>query len=226
MKLIIFDVDGTLIDSQETIFRVFEKVLQLHKLSVPDKSIILSSVGLSLPEAVRSIYPNLSDKSILKLTKSLKDAFVEIRNTSDGLELSKPFPNTLITLETLKKRSDLMLSIATGKPLADLNCDLRSHKLLSYFGNLQTSDNHPSKPDPSMLRAALADTGVPFSSAVMVGDTTFDITMAKSLNIKTIGVTWGYHSATSLIEAGADFLVSAMSELELTIDKAFRRDIK
>ena len=81
------------------------------------------------------------------------------------------------------------------------------------FVTRQTADTHPSKPHPSMLLAALAETGVEAGQAVMIGDTTYDMEMGQAAGFITIGVTWGYHTSADLRDAGADVLIDDFAAL-------------
>lgn len=93
--------------------------------------------------------------------------------------------------------------MATGKSRRGLDLVLAHHDLARYFVSLQTADDHPSKPDPAMLRQAMADAGAAPGDSCMVGDTTFDIVMARNAGITGIGVAYGYHAPAELSAAGA-----------------------
>ena len=157
----------------------------------------------------------------LSIAQSYKDAFIRLRASKTDCLLTSLFPGVLETLKILASYSDFQLAIATGKSKSGVDNDLKIHNILSFFHNIQTSDDHPSKPDPSMLISLLAETGIPVSSTIMIGDTSFDMKMAKSINVMTIGVSWGYHSVEELVNSGADFIIDSMYELEKTLNLAF-----
>jgi phosphoglycolate phosphatase len=121
-----------------------------------------------------------------------------------GVAQSSPlYPGALETLCTLHAVPETLLGVATGKSARGLDKLLDGHDLRSFFVTRQVADHHPSKPHPSMLRAALAETGVAPENAVMVGDTSFDMEMARAAGIPGIGVSWGYHKPEALRAATA-----------------------
>jgi phosphoglycolate phosphatase len=96
-----------------------------------------------------------------------------------------------------------LLAVATGKSDRGLHAVLDQHGLRHRFVSLQTADRHPSKPHPAMIEAVLADSGAARGHAVMIGDTSFDMAMARAAGVRPLGVAWGYHPAEDLVEAGA-----------------------
>ena len=88
------------------------------------------------------------------------------------------------------------------------------HGVIDLFVTLQTADRHPSKPHPAMLEAAMAEAGATPAATVMIGDTTYDIEMARTAGVRALGVGWGYHAADELIAAGADAVATTAAELE------------
>ncbi|MEM6828219.1 MAG: HAD-IA family hydrolase, partial [Pseudomonadota bacterium] len=105
------------------------------------------------------------------------------------------------------------LAVATGKSDRGLEACLAAHGLADLFVSLQTADRHPSKPHPAMLQAALFEGAAQPSEAVMIGDTTFDIDMARAAGVAAIGVAWGYHAPEELSEAGAGHVARDVAEL-------------
>ncbi len=94
---------------------------------------------------------------------------------------------------------------------------------MAYFTTLQTADLHPSKPHPSMLLSALAETGVAAGQGVMIGDTAFDMAMGRAAGLATIGVAWGYHPRARLVEAGADVVIDDFDALDAALDLLWAR---
>src|SRR5690606_31267228 len=129
------------------------------------------------------------------------------------------FPGARAALDALGARNDILLGIATGKSRRGLAHVLFSHDLEGRFATCQVADDHPSKPHPSMIAAALAATGVAARDAVMLGDTTYDVAMARAAGVAAIGVSWGYHPAAALHEAGAMRILSHFAELPDAIDQ-------
>ena len=112
-----------------------------------------------------------------------------------------------------------MLGIATGKSRRGVDAIFERLGLHPYFVTIQTADGHPSKPHPSMIRAAIHETGAAAESTVMIGDTVFDIEMAKNAEVAGVGVTWGYHPVDQLKLAGAHEIVTGYADLLPAIDR-------
>jgi phosphoglycolate phosphatase len=124
------------------------------------------------------------------------------------------YPGARAAVERLAAEPGTLLGIATGKARRGLDHLLLAHDLGRYFATAQTADRHPSKPDPSMLLAALAETGAGAGEAVMIGDTAFDVAMGRAAGMATIGVAWGYHPRERLRDAGADMIVESFDALD------------
>jgi phosphoglycolate phosphatase len=212
LRLVIFDVDGTLVDSQAHIMASMEGAFAAHGLAVPGRSEVLSIVGLSLPQAFARLVPERADLWD-GLTEAYKDTFAELRMSGDAAALSPLFPGADAVLSTLAARDDLLLGIATGKSKRGLDHLIELHGWERVFQTVQVADFHPSKPHPAMVEACLAETGVEPGAAVMVGDTSFDIEMARAARVAALGVDWGYHPAEDLTRAGAARVLAAFADL-------------
>jgi phosphoglycolate phosphatase len=105
------------------------------------------------------------------------------------------------------------LAVATGKSRRGLDATLARHGLEGRFMALKTADDGPGKPNPHMLLDAMAETGVTPDSTVMIGDTVFDIEMASNAQVRSIGVSWGYHDPDELRAAGAAGVIDEFGEL-------------
>ena len=205
MKLAVFDVDGTLVDSQALIIGAMAQAMEGAGLPVLDRDQVLSIVGLSLPLAVATLLPDQPEARQNEVVAGYRAAFMS-RRMDDEAPL---YPGARACLDALAGREDLLLGIATGKSRRGLDAMLDHHGLRGHFVTLQTADTHPSKPSPAMLLAACDEAGVDPAKAVMIGDTTFDMQMALNARTAALGVDWGYHPATALrqldIVVAADF---------------------
>jgi phosphoglycolate phosphatase len=211
MKLAVFDCDGTLIDSQVNIIRAMESSFRRHGLAAPDSHATRRIVGLSLVEAMQALLPDAEPELHISLAEDYKTAFQRLR-ADRSLDPEPLYPGIRRLLDVLH-RDGWLLAVATGKSDRGLKLALEHHGIHHLFISLQTADRHPSKPHPSMLRAALAEAGTGADSAVMIGDTVFDIAMAAAAGVKGIGVDWGYHDAHELIGAGAAHVAADADDL-------------
>ncbi|WP_353199577.1 HAD-IA family hydrolase [Sandarakinorhabdus sp.] len=200
-KLAVFDCDGTLIDSQINIIRAMASSFARHGLAAPDDHATRRIVGLSLLEAMQALLPDADLELQQSLADDYKAAFQRLRADS-ALDPEPLYPGIRRLLDALHG-DGWQLAVATGKSDRGLRLALEHHGIHHLFVSLQTADRHPSKPHPSMLRAALAEAGAQAGQAVMIGDTIFDIAMGQAAGVRSIGVDWGYHEADELIEAGA-----------------------
>ncbi|QXT39625.1 HAD-IA family hydrolase [Gymnodinialimonas ceratoperidinii] len=215
LRLVIFDVDGTLVDSQGHIVASMEGAFGAHGLPTPTREAILSIVGLSLPEAFVKLVPDHVDKRD-SLTQAYKDTFVDLRAT--GRAQSPLYPGAAEVLAELATRDDLLLGVATGKSRRGLDHLIEMHGWEKTFQTLQVADHHPSKPHPSMVETCLAETGVAAADAVMVGDTSYDMEMARGAGVRGLGVGWGYHADEMLTRAGAVQILRAFPEMPAALE--------
>ena len=192
-RLIIFDVDGTLVDSQGDILAAMIHAFGRADHAPPPREAVLGIVGLSLDVAIPRLAPHLPDEMHGRIVGWYKEAYMDLRARSGVAQSSPLSPHALDTLRALHAVKGNLLGVATGKSARGLDKLLDGHKLRSYFVTRQVADHHPSKPHPSMLLAALAETGIAPENAVMIGDTSFDMEMARAAGIAGIGVAWGYH---------------------------------
>jgi phosphoglycolate phosphatase len=200
-RLALFDCDGTLVDSQANICLAMEECFTRAGLAAPPRERTRRIVGLSLLEAMRAMVPDAGPDLHLALAEDYKTAFQGLRGR--GLVEEPLFDGIQELLDGLVE-DGWLLGVATGKSDRGLAMCLETHGLSSRFATLQTADRHPSKPHPSMVEAALAETGADPHLSLMIGDTSYDMAMAKAAGLTAIGVAWGYHGADELLAAGAD----------------------
>ena len=210
LKLALFDCDGTLVDSQHAIVACMERAFAAEGLAPPATAAVRAVVGLSLHEAVRRLRPDEGEARVSRLVEGYKRTFaadMRAKQTPQPL-----FPGVSDALETLGA-AGVLLGIATGKSLHGVRAVLDRHALLDRFVTVQTPDTAPGKPHPGMVLQAAAAVGATPADVVVVGDTVFDIAMARAAGAASVGVTWGYHDAQALRSAGADRLVNGFGDV-------------
>ena len=213
-RLAIFDCDGTLVDSQHNICAAMEACFVSAGLEPPARERTRHVVGLSLVEAMREMLPEAEPDFHAALAQSYKEAFLAMRRR--GLA-DEPLYEGITELIDRLEAEGWLLGVATGKSDRGLALCLEHHGLSGRFVTLQTADRHPSKPHPSMVLQAIADAGAAPDTTMMIGDTSYDMAMARSAEATAIGVTWGYHDSARLSEAGAHHLAAHPRDIiELT----------
>ena len=208
--LIVFDCDGTLVDSQHTIVESMVTAFLANDRAAPDVARVRGIVGLSLDEAIAVLAPQCPAEQRTAIGTAYKSAFAEARSRGDHDEVA--YPGVVAVLDTLSAEG-YALGIATGKSTNGLRATLTRLRLLDRFATLQTADTAPSKPHPTMLRQAMAEACATPETTALIGDTTFDMNMARNAGTSAIGVTWGYHGEDALRRAGAHALAECAADL-------------
>jgi phosphoglycolate phosphatase len=209
-RLALFDCDGTLIDGQASICEAMEAAFAAHGLAPPPRGEVRRAVGLSLPVAVRGLIPDAAPDLQGAVVESYKQAFRAAR--TEGRLSQRLIPGMREVLEALRE-AGWVLGVATGMSDRGLAHCLSENGIAELFATLQTADRHPSKPHPSMAEAALLETGTEAASAVMIGDTVFDMEMADNAGMRALGVDWGYHASEDLLAAGAEAVARKASDI-------------
>jgi len=210
-RLAVFDCDGTLVDGQAAICETMEQAFAVAGLPQPDRHAVRRMVGLSLPYALRELAPDASEDQRACAVDAYKEGYRALRVSG---ALQEPLYDGMAELIGRLADAGWLLGVATGKSDRGLLACLETHGIRHHFVTLQTADRHPSKPHPAMLEAALFEAGVGPAEAVMIGDTSFDMEMARAANVRAIGVDWGYHEPHELLGAGASAVAETMYQLE------------
>ena len=209
-RLCIFDCDGTLVDSQHEIIAAMQRAFGDSGLVEPTAEAIRHIVGLSLRDAVLALLPPSATVTVSEVAAAYVSALAEVRRPAGPMQ--PLFPGVHEALEGLEA-DGWILGIATGKSRAGLLITLAEHGLMDRFATLQTADVAAGKPSPEMVLNAVAETGSRVAETVMVGDTVYDVLMAKSAGAAAIGVAWGYHPPAALTAAGAGRIVGSFADL-------------
>ena len=214
-RLAIFDCDGTLVDSGADICAAMDRSFAHHGLPAPSHDATRGIIGLSLPEAMAALAPEHDGALHGSLADGYKAAFHAMRG--EGVVAEPLYDGITEVIEELLAVG-WKLGVATGKSDRGLALCLERHGLAGHFVTLQTADRHPSKPHPSMIAAACAAAGVPPSRTAMIGDTSFDMAMARAAGSLAVGVAWGYHAPPDLQAAGAHHVVHRPAELPTVLE--------
>lgn len=215
--LIVFDVDGTLVDSKAGILAAMTRTFAELGLPAPDPMATRRVVGLSLHEAIARLLPDDAGGDLVeRAAETYRHAFAEARGKPDYQE--PLFPDAAETLRALD-HPQVCLGVATGKSRRGLEATLAHHGLDRHFVTLKTADDGPGKPDPRMLHDAMADVGAGPAETVLIGDTVYDITMAKRAGVHGLGVAWGNHPPDELRAAGARHILERFVDLPTVLQE-------
>jgi len=204
----VFDCDGTLVDSLGAIAAAAARAFETNGLTAPPPRDVQGVVGLPLLDALDRLAPEGAD--LERLRDDYSQAYREL--IADPAMHEPLYEGALDALNALDE-AGVLLGVATGKGRRGLHGVLERHGIRDRFVTLKTSDDGPGKPNPHMLIAAMEEAGATPAETIMIGDTTFDISMAVNAGVAAIGVTWGYHGEPELTAAGAALLVSVFSEV-------------
>lgn len=216
MKLVIFDFDGTLVDSRPLILESHRIVFSEFRLPAPVPAHSLALVGKSLDVILADLAG--PGAPILEMVRAYDLLLPKLR--ADPAFAERPFDGVDELLRELSRAVDTVLGIATGHRSDTIAPALRTLRWNEFFETIQAADTAPSKPHPAMLLQALAATGVEAKDAIFIGDTTFDMQMARAAQLRSIGVGWGHHDAGRLMAAGAHHVVETVDELATAIRAA------
>ena len=217
LKLALFDCDGTLADSAHAIVTAMRQAFVSCGEPMPHDDLIRRAIGLSLPRLIAGLAPDADSATRSALVEAYREAYLCQRNQAGPAP--EPLFDGMLAVLTSLASSGWQLGIATGKSQRGLLRLLDAHGITDLFATLQTADFYPSKPDPAMARAAIAQASVRADRCVVIGDTSFDMAMAKSAGAHAVGVAWGGHGEAELLVAGAAEVVSHPEMLVTAINR-------
>ncbi|MGX6648077.1 HAD-IA family hydrolase [Maricaulaceae bacterium MS644] len=224
LKLAVFDIDGTLVDSRKVITEAMRRAFERAGLPEIGYERTRTIVGLELTEAVGRLAPeDYPAARRAELAGYYKQAFVEMRSEAGFSE-----PLYAGARETVERLADegWLLGVATGKARRGLDIVFEHHGLHKHFQTLQTVDGGAGKPDPRMVLDAMAETGARPEETVVIGDTSWDMRMARAANAHALGVSWGFHTPDEIVEGGAHAVHHAFDDLNAWLDAFQPRSAK
>jgi len=219
-RLVIFDCDGTLVDSQWTIIGAMGKAFANLGLLRPTDDAVRRVVGLSLYESMTRLHPQGTRDQHDQLIEGYRAAFFEMRSAPDHEE--PLYPGVEAVLDHIDANG-MLAAVATGKSMRGLEATLTRHGIHDRFVSLQTADRNPGKPHPGMVERAMAEASVEPEATTVVGDTTYDVEMARAARAYAIGVSWGYHPVEELHAAGAHAVINRFEDLPETLSSLLDR---
>jgi phosphoglycolate phosphatase len=214
MRLIVFDMDGTLLDTAAIITARVEGAFRAAGLEPPPAKTIRAHVGMTLAPYLALIAGTEDADLVARLVAAYRA--IVAAEPPNAMPL---FVGAREALERLADKPHTFLGIATGKGRAGVDRALEENAVARHFATMQTPDTNPGKPHPGMLLSAMAACGVSTTQTVMVGDATLDIEMAGAAGVPAIGVSWGMHAPAELRAAGAAAIAESFEGLDGLIDE-------
>lgn len=211
MRLILFDCDGTIIDSQQAIITGMTQAMVQLGLEPAADADILKSIGLSLESAVELYLPNSSESQRAELIEAYKAIATEIAAQEDRGEVV--FPDMADLIHSLAAEPDTLLGIVTMKSRRGVHRVCKTHGFEDVFHVLKSADDGPGKPNPQLILDAIEELGMTAEQTVMIGDTVYDMAMAVNAKVLPIAVSWGYNPVEELQNYGAKYIAETPKEL-------------
>lgn len=206
-QLLIFDWDGTLMDSSARIVQCMHHAARHLQLDLAAEDQIRHVIGLSLEVATERLYPGLDEEQFQQFVTEFRS-----QSLGSSLQASQLFNGTRDVLRTLSQQG-YYLAVATGKSRRGLDQDMLTHEVQDLFPISRTADETFSKPHPQMLEEILTDHDLEASAALMIGDTEYDLQMALNAGMDALAVSYGVHDAARLLKLQPQGLIGSISEL-------------
>jgi len=191
-KLIIFDWDGTLMDSIDKIVLCMQQAAMQQRQIIPSEQAVKNIIGLSLLNAVKILFPTLSVKQQQALVESYRDQYHQSQH------IDTPLYAGIVRLLNSLKTQGYILAVATGKGRKGLDTMLKKSNTGALFSATICADEAHSKPDPLMINSLLEKLHIDASQALMVGDSSYDLEMARNARVDRLGVSYGVHDIKTL----------------------------
>ncbi|KCZ93922.1 HAD-IA family hydrolase [Hyphomonas johnsonii] len=202
LRLAIWDMDGTIVDSRDVIQTAMTRAFEVQGLTPPPYDATRRIVGLGLRESCQILAPDdLGPERVDALVEAYRDAFIARRTDPDFRE--PLYDGAIETLQMLRD-TGWLIAMATGKSRRGIRAIFEMHPLESYFDTIWCADDGPGKPHPFMVEQAMGALGAEPHQSLMIGDAIHDIHMGRAAGVRTLGVSWGFGAASELSAAGAD----------------------
>lgn len=205
--LIVFDWDGTLMDSEARIVTCMQRAARDTGFTEPDEAEVREIIGLSLERAVGLLFESADEKVVSQITGAYRKHWL-----GDDVPHSALFPHAGEVIALLEQ-AGYLLAVATGKSRRGLDKVLHESGLETRFHATRCADEAFSKPHPQMLEEILVDLDTGAERALVIGDTEYDMQMAANARVDALGVVHGVHSAERLLAQGAKSVLAGLNEL-------------
>lgn len=215
-RLVLFDCDGTLVDSADIIHATMATTFREARLPEPAPEATKSIIGLTLDLAIARLLGRPLDAECGHMAERYKQHFVELHRQAGSHEPLYDGIAELIGI--LAARDDVLIGMVTGKSRRGVKRVLEAYGFERHFVTVRTADDCPSKPHPAMVLECCADMGIEPASTFVVGDAIYDMQMARNAGARAMGVSWGYHGRDSLLASGAEVVLSAPGDLLAYLD--------
>ena len=200
LKLAIWDMDGTLVDSREVIQTAMERAFGNMGLPIPAYEATRQTIGLGLDEVCRTLAPENFDEACLpELVDAYRQAFIA-RRAEPGF--AEPLYEGALDALSALREDNWLIAMATGKSHRGIRAIFEMHPLAQYFDTIWCADDGPGKPNPFMVEEAMKAVGAERHQSLMIGDAVHDISMGRAAGVHTLGVSWGFGTAQELEAAG------------------------
>ncbi len=220
LKLAIWDMDGTIVDSRDVIQTAMAEAFQAHGLAPPNFDETRKTIGLSLGAVIAALAPEYADQG--GLAQTYKDVFVSRRKVPGFTE--PLYEGAREALEHLAN-DNWLIAMATGKSRQGIQAMFEHHPLAQYFDTIWCADDGPGKPNPFMCDEAMKAVGAAPGQSLMIGDAVHDMRMARAAGVRAIGVDWGFGLADELEQAGAHEVHSSFTTLNESLGMFAREPV-
>ncbi|MBL0711265.1 MAG: HAD-IA family hydrolase [Colwellia sp.] len=207
-KLVIFDWDGTLMDSVERIVSSMQSAAKTVGLTVPSTDDVKQIIGLNLTTALETLFLTITPEQVEAMLGQYKYQYLE------GDKTPTPLFDNVENLLTQLKQNNKLLAVATGKGREGLNRVLGVSNTADFFHTTRCAGEMPSKPNPEMITSILTELAIAPDEAIMIGDTSHDLKMAQNAGVDSIGVTFGVHNKQVLEQYSPKAVVDSLVELQ------------
>lgn len=208
LRLVVFDWDGTLMDSPRRIVHCLQRACEALGREVPPDDALRDIIGLGVEAAVERLFPGADSAFVGAFATTYRQCYLG----ADDAPETPLFPHVTPLLDWLDQRG-VLLAVATGKSRRGLDQALESTGLQGRFVATACGDEHPSKPSPVMLEHVMTRCGVERSRARMVGDSVYDLQMARAAGVPSLAVAHGVHDDQRLADEGPLAVVRDLNDL-------------